>query len=138
MPDNDPLHSTICQLVPWEIARIEIARVPTQRRFPIDITYTHRGAAIEYQDGNISIEAEALDGMHFPNQRFAKAASLAIFWFGIGEPEQVKPAPSTTTIDVVTFPNIPNDVPGEVKAAVKRLHLNLGHPGEKEPPFPST
>ena len=62
LPDNDPLHSTICQLAPWEIVRIQIARVPAQRRFPIDITYTHRGAAIEYQDGNISIEAEALDG----------------------------------------------------------------------------
>ena len=69
---------------------------------------------------------------------------MAIFWFGFGdpkkeaveqptpEPEQQKPAPLTSTIDVVTFPNIPNDVPGEVKAAVKRLHLNLGHPGEKE------
>ena len=41
------------------------------------------------------------------------------------------PAPSSI-IEMVTFPGIPNDVPSEVKAAVKRLHMNLGHPSERE------
>ena len=32
----------------------------------------------------------------------------------------------------MTFKNCPNDVPKEVCSAVKRLHLNLGHPSERE------
>ena len=156
LADNDPLHREICQLVPWEMVRIQLARAPAQRRLPRDILFTHRGAIIEYQDGQLSVEAEALDGMHFPKQRFAKAVAHAVFWYGFGEPKtepppEEQPGPSTAAsasastpdqlqpspppsspISVVTFPTCPSDVPAEVKSAVRRLHLNLGHPTERE------
>ena len=152
LPDNDPLHKDISNLVPWELVRIQLARAPAQRRLPRDILFTHCGAAIEYQDGQIAIESESLDGMHFPKQKFSKGVSYAIFWFGYGEPleapaqqpstsqpaevqpgETPPPAPaSSKPLEVVTFKNCPNDVPKEVCSAVKRLHLNLGHPSEKE------
>ena len=154
LPDTDPLYSEIANLVPWELTRVQIARTPAQRRLPRDILFTHRGAAIEYQDGQLAIEAESLDGMHFPKQRFSKGVSLAIFWFGYGEPKASPPpeeqppketppqpqpdgskppapAPSRPT-ETVTFKNCPADVPQEVCSAVKRLHLNLGHPTEQE------
>ena len=154
LPDTDPLYAEIANLVPWELTRVQIARTPAQRRLPRDILFTHRGAAIEYQDGQLAIEAESLDGMHFPKQRFSKGVSLAIFWFGYGEPKASPPpeeqppketppqpqpdgskppapAPSRPT-ETVTFKNCPADVPQEVCSAVKRLHLNLGHPTEKE------
>ena len=80
LPDTDPLHTDIANLIPWELVRVQLSRTPAQRRLPRDIPFTHRGAALEYQDGQISIEAESLDGMHFPMQRFSKGVSLAIFW----------------------------------------------------------
>ena len=45
LPDNDPLHKDISNLVPWELVRIQLACAPAQRRLPQDILFTHRGAA---------------------------------------------------------------------------------------------
>ena len=151
LPDDDPLFTQVSQPVPWDLKRIQLSRGPVQRRLPKDIQYSHRGAVIEYADGTIDVEAESLDGMHFPKQKFKKAVSYAVFWFGdadpgAAQPEQL-PAPpdpdpheppadqrtaTTTTRSPVTFPGCPNDVTTDTKAAVTRLHLNLGHPTEKE------
>ena len=145
LSDTDPLYSTISALVPWELVRIQITRAPIVRRLPRDITYTHRGAALEYQDGSIDVESEPLDGMHFPRQKFKKAVSFGIFWFGNGDgpqPEEPQQQPveegeqqtlaKTTVISTVTFPGCPAEVTNDTKAAIRRLHLNLGHPSEKE------
>ena len=168
LSDHDPLHRQIVDLVPWEMTRVQLTRAPVQRRLPRDIFYTHRGAAIQYQDGRISIEAEPLDGMHFPKQRFKQAVAYAIFWYGYGNPAHIKPkdppqdatadatsaAPQDATMTAsadaghvnprgptsmqqagmttVTFPGCPAEVPSDTRSAVARLHLNLGHPTEKE------
>ena len=151
LSDTDPLHSTISQLVPWEMSRIQVTRAPIVRRLPRDIPYTHRGAALEFQDGSIEVESEPLDGMHFPRQRFKKAVAYGIFWFGIPdttdqeakpkiEPQPAQEGPEakqpqavpSSPISTVTFPGCPADVTNDTKAAIRRLHLNLGHPSEKE------
>ena len=143
LSDTDPLYGTIKDLVPWDLVRIQIT--PIVRRLPRDITYTHRGAALEYQDGSIDVESEPLDGLHFPKQRFKKAVSFGIFWFGNGEvPTQKDELPQeqpedqdqrqlskTSVISTVTFPGCPAEVTND-KAAIRRLRLNLGHPSEKE------
>ncbi|CAJ1448531.1 unnamed protein product [Effrenium voratum] len=106
LPDDDPLYQQICLLVPWKIIRIQITRCPVQRRLPRDINYSHRGALIQYQDGTVQVETEALDGLRYPKQKFSKAAAYGIFWFGFGDPEDA--------------------------SAVTRMRLNLGHPTQKE------
>ena len=144
LSDTDRLYSKISQLVPWEIVRIQITRTPVVRRIPKDIDFTHRGAAIEYHDGLIEIESEPLDGLHFPRQRFKRAVAFAVLWYGYGDPleakeqpaaqqpDEDKPKPAPVTFSTVTFPGCPADVPQDTLAAVRRLHLNLGHPTEKE------
>ena len=126
------------------MVRIQITRAPVVRRIPKDIYFTHRGAAIEYHDGQIEIESEPLDGLHFPRQRFKRAVAFGIFWYGYGDPleakeqppakapEEDRPETAPTTFSTVIFPGCPADVPQDTLAAVRRLHLNLGHPTEKE------
>ena len=112
-----------------------VTRTPAQRHLPRDILFRHCGAVLEYQDGHIAVEAEALAGMHFPKQKFTQAVAYGAFWYGYGDPKASPPEEQPTassTIEMVTFPGIPNDVPTEIKAAIRRLHLNLGHPSEKE------
>ena len=162
LADTDPLYQSVATLVPWELVRVLLYRAPPQRRLPREFFFTHRGAALQYQDGHIEVEHEALDGMHFPKQRFRQGVSHAIFWYGYADPPQAKattqPSAETSTsikdakdvehpvkeasgpdivapsskIAAVTFPGCPSDVPNEVRSAVTRLHLNLGHPTEKE------
>eukprot|EP00435_Cladocopium_sp_Y103_P015633 s906_g3.t2 len=159
LADYDPIHQQVADLVPWELTKVQIVRTPIQRRLPREFFFTHRGAILEYQDGQIVVEAEALDGLHFPKQRFSKAVAYACFWYGYGEPRPdttssqpqsqpqsldaqqppsssnqptQKPSTTTSTISTITFPGCPAEVPQEVKSAITRLHLNLGHPSEKE------
>ena len=155
LADYDPIHQQVADLVPWELTKVQIVRTPIQRRLPREFFFTHRGAILEYQDGQIVVEAEALDGLHFPKQRFSKAVAYGCFWYGYGEPRPdttssqpqstdaqpqpsssnpptQRPTTSTSKISTITFPGCPAEVPQEVKSAVTRLHLNLGHPSEKE------
>ena len=53
LADTDPLHHNISNLVPWELIRVQVTRTPVQRRLPRDIRFTHRGAVLEYQDGQL-------------------------------------------------------------------------------------
>ncbi|CAJ1393380.1 unnamed protein product, partial [Effrenium voratum] len=83
VPDDDKIYHIVKQLVPWDIVRVQISRCPVQRRLPRDISYTHRGAVLQYQDGGIEVEHEALDGLHFPKQRFRKAVACGVFWYDV-------------------------------------------------------
>ena len=148
LPDDDPLCQQICLLVPWKIIRIQITRCPVQRRLPRDINYSHRGALIQYQDGTVRVETEALDGLHYPKQKFSKAAAYGIFWFGFEDPEdaeaeqQQSPTQEPQALPPeglpmqnraeVTFPNCPANINQDTKSAVTRMHLNLEHPTKKE------
>ncbi|CAJ1344302.1 unnamed protein product, partial [Effrenium voratum] len=147
LPDDDPLYQQINRLVPWKLIRIQLTRCPIQRRLPRDIDYSHRGAAVRYMDNTVQIEAESLDGLHYPKQKFTKAAAYAVFWYGFGDNEQQAPAaqpprqlaeqqpPEDLPLrqePEVTFPSCPANITAETKSAVSRLHRNLGHPTEKE------
>lgn len=145
LSDTDNLYGKISELVPWEIVRIQLTKMPMVRRIPKDLLFTHRGAALEYNDGSIDIESEPIDGLHFPRQRFKRAVAYGIFWYGYGDPQEAQeqpptapksdqgpaPAPSSS-FSTITFPGCPADVTTDTQAAVRRLHLNLGHPTEKE------
>ena len=43
---GDPLYQAVCDLVPWEITRIQAAWTPQARRLPQEFPYTRRGAAL--------------------------------------------------------------------------------------------
>ena len=138
LADYDPIHQQVADLVPWELTKVQIVRTPIQRRLPREFFFTHRGAILEYQDGQIVVEAEALDGLnHFPKQRFSKAVAYGCFWYGYGEPRPdttssqpqstdaqpqpsssnpptQRPTTSTSNILTITFPGCPAEVPQEV------------------------
>ena len=154
VPDDDKIYHIVNQLVPWDIVRVQISRCPVQRRLPRDISYTHRGAVLQYQDGGIEVEHEALDGLHFPKQRFRKAVAYGVFWYGHADPQALPPEPPEQQPQppqeqqpeqqsppqpqeplygtMITFPGCPNDITRDTKAALARIHLNLGHPSERE------
>ena len=51
------LYKKIERLLPWELHRIQIASRPLLRRVPMDIGFTHRGAAVLYNDETIELES---------------------------------------------------------------------------------
>eukprot|EP00434_Breviolum_minutum_P010232 symbB.v1.2.009030.t1/scaffold568.1/size186168/6 len=88
-----------------------------------------------------AVEVEDLGDLQFPRQRFSKPVRYAIFAYGH---RRLQPEPSASTTQSRTptmvpnlptdidFPDLSKDVPQEVKSAVARLHLNLGHPSRQE------
>ena len=97
----------------------------TSKRYPLHSQRSSAGVS------RWPVEAEALDGMHFPKQRFSKGVAYGIFWYGFGDPINSTPpeeqpskhdvsqpqrnqkqpprlAPSSI-IEMVTFPGIPNE-----------------------------
>ena len=93
----------------------------------------------------MQVETETLDGLHFPKQRFANPVNYGIFWFGFADDQVPQEQPPLADpmhrppedlpaqpVHEVSFPNCPANVTRETRSAVARLHLNLGHPTEKE------
>ena len=115
--------------------KIQAVSGPTTRRIPSNVDeYYTRAAFFFYNDETKAVEVEDLGDLQFPRQRFSKPVRYAIF-----EPE---PSASTTQSRTPTmvpnlptdidFPDLSKDVPQEVRSAVARLHLNLGHPSRQE------
>lgn len=136
------LYNKIERLLPWEINRIQIASRPLLRRVPMDIGYTHRGAAVLYNDESIELESEDLATIEFPKQKFPKPVVAAIFFFGYADDDQPKKekddkqfgpeglVPGLRTD--ITFPGLSEAIPAEVRASIARLHINAGHPSKQE------
>ena len=143
-PYNIPLESEfgkqIAELTRWNLARIQVAPVPTSRRMPSEFAYTHRGALIIYSSGEKELEFEDIAPVRFPKQRFSKPVRLAMFFYGTPTEEDLKPEaieeqhhglPLPGLPTDITFPTLEKPVPLEVKRSVARLHLNLGHSAQE-------
>eukprot|EP00971_Amphidinium_carterae_P133287 2639584-Amphidinium_carterae.2 len=46
-----PLHDRLQELVPWRLTKVQMCRVPKQRRWPLDIDWHHRGCALRMHSG---------------------------------------------------------------------------------------
>ena len=136
-PYNIPLESEfgkqIAELTRWNLARIQVAPVPTSRRVPSEFAYTHRGALIIYSSGEKELEFEDIALVRFPKQRFSKPVRLAMFFYGTPTEEDLKPEaieeqhhglPLPGLPTDITFPTLEKPVPLEVKRSVARLHLS--------------
>ncbi|CAK0792327.1 unnamed protein product, partial [Prorocentrum cordatum] len=82
LPPGHEIYQRIQDLVPWELVRVQAARVPKARRHAVDIVYRHRGMAAIAHAGNIIVETEALKDAQYPKLRFSEPIALAIFFFG--------------------------------------------------------
>ena len=135
--DGD-LGKQLASLFRMKVARIQATHTPMQRRIPMDIPLTARGAALLYNDGTQSIEVEALENVRFPKQRFDKPVWIGIFVYGdlTQEPKptggQLKTLPMSALPTDIRFEGLAPGTPMEVKRTVARLHLNMGHPSAQE------
>ena len=74
---GDPVYKAVCELVPWDIARMQAAWTPQARRLPQEFPYTHRGAAMRLTDGELALEAEDLGAVSFPKRSGSRSFSMA-------------------------------------------------------------
>ena len=141
--ESDELMPKIQQLVPWEISRVQLAWTPAARRWPIDVSFTHRGCALRTMPGAFRLEHEDENSVKYPQQRFTESIRVGIFFYGFaGEEEEEKKydeaaeagGQSKRVIGVstdITFEGGP-PMSREMQASVARLHCNLGHPPKQE------
>ena len=130
LSEGHELYDSIHRLVPWEIAKIQVARAPAARRLPTGFPYTHRATITLYVDDTLVVETEDLANIVFPRQKFSKAVKYGIMVYG-NAPEDEAPA-QEEEVEVpqemvrgaeITFPQC--GVSKDIKRAVARLHVNL-------------
>ena len=142
MPDS-PQGKMIQDLLRLNATRIQVVSTPTTRRLPIHFfDYVVRATFILYNDDSRAVEVEKLDEMQFPRQRFTKPVRIGIFVCGHPRPEpgleqhdeqhQHAPAIMPGLPTDIDFPGVSAGITQEVKSAVARLHLNMGHPSKEE------
>ncbi|CAK0846122.1 unnamed protein product, partial [Prorocentrum cordatum] len=122
LPPGHEIYQRIQDLVPWELVRVQAARVPKARRHAVDIVYRHRGMAAIAYAGNIIVETEALKDVQYPKLRFSEPIALAIFFFGSapesasadGEPpsEVPQPGPAAAQVHPESAAEPPVEEPG--------------------------
>ncbi|CAJ1336414.1 unnamed protein product, partial [Effrenium voratum] len=149
-------YEQISNLVPWQLHMVQIARNPKVRRLPPNLLASepvqHRAAALLYNTGEIGLESEEVTGvMDTPGARFETPVAYAIFIYGAApstsyNPEEDKKPEATLAKQLpspeeklqphqpgykdITFPEVSDAaVPQWIRSVLKRLHVNLGHPG---------
>lgn len=136
--DTD-MGKNIQNLLRMDASKIQVVSNPTTRRFPplTDSFPPTRAAFLMFSDGTRTVEMEDMEEVQFPRQRFSKAVRIGVFVFG--QRRRLPPEESVTTPHVVPhmttdidFPGLTPTIPQEVRAAVARLHLNMGHPSRQE------
>ena len=152
-------HEQVQQLVPWKLTLVQIARAPKVRRLPVqkmmEEPVTHRAAVLQYATGQIQLESEAVESIKdSPGETFEAPVAYAVFIFGEAPrrsfdpkddlaPEKV-PAkqivkdlfaepqeqwlPHQPGVRDITFPGL-QGVPQWMLSVLRRIHVNLGHPG---------
>ena len=145
-PADHQVRVRVQELVPWELDRVQVVKLPRSRRLPTDIPIVHRGAALLFNDGEVRIETEPISVINMPRQRFDRPVRLAIFFYGRApEDPNVEVAPSLDQDPevplhdshslgaLIRFEGISKDqVPFPVRSSVARMHVNLGHPPKGE------
>ncbi len=139
---NTYLGRKIQDLFRIDAIKIQVVASPTTRRIPSNVDeYYTRAAFLLYNDNSKVVEVEDLGDLQYPRQRFDKPVRYAVFAYGHRRdlPQPMETSSTTNAPNVV--PNLPTDIdfPGlsaevnqEFRAAVARLHLNLGHPSRQE------
>ncbi|CAE7834550.1 RE1 [Symbiodinium sp. CCMP2592] len=114
--------------------RIQCVQRPTQRRLPQDVPYTARAAFLIHSDNTRAVEVENLALVQHPKQRFAKPVRHALLAYGnlIEETETPAETPITDLPTDISFPNLSQQVPLEVRRAIAKAHINLGHASPQE------
>ena len=156
-PESE-LAAAVRALVPWQIARIQVAKHPRARRLPVDIVFRHRLHALRMMDGSVIIESESVFNIAFPTSRFAKPVDLAVLVYGTAEESEAGVAHETEETDElryerrhdedeangtrvhrvmhkegVSFVGLNKDVvPYEVRSIVARLHETMAHPSRTD------
>ncbi|CAE7253541.1 GIP [Symbiodinium sp. CCMP2592] len=128
------------QLVPWELTRAQVYAQPVTRRMPADVPFSHRGAAMILNNGQLLVESEDLNEVRQPRLRFETPVRIAVFFYGMAEDDKSQQPVTSDNPDVhvpglrtdVSFPGLPETIPKEVRSAVARLHCNAGHPPRQE------
>ena len=143
---NDEMMAKIKQLVPWEITRVQLAWTPAARRWPTDVSFSHRGCALRTMPGAFRLEHDDEDSVRHPLQRFAESIRVGIFFYGYAEEDEADVIPPDEP-DLPPQADVPKKVTGvttdiyfeggppmsrEMQASVARLHCNLGHPPKQE------
>ena len=142
---SDELYKLVANLVPWQLERVQAAWTPAARRWPEDVPFTHRGAALRTTTGQLVIEDEDLAAAHYPKQRYAQPMRVGVFFFGAAaddeqdqqqeeRPEAAEPStqPLPGFKTEIWFEGGPADFPRELKASLARLHVNMGHASREE------
>lgn len=88
------LYRKIQELVPWQIANVQLAHLPKAKRVRPGLTDCHRASILLLNDGSLTIETEYLPDAQAPRERFVTPVRWAIFVIGHapGEPQQPSPA----------------------------------------------
>ncbi|CAE7222193.1 unnamed protein product [Symbiodinium sp. CCMP2456] len=149
-----PFYEQVKALVPWKLKKLQIFRAPKQRRLPQDVLLEgvqHRGAALLFNDGTVSIEAEAVASiLESPSSRYPKPVRVAVYFYGDApstslnpeqnlQPEAPRPQNDVAQPDAedqmkphqpgyrdISFPGA--NIPDWVQQVLRRVHTNLGHP----------
>ena len=137
MQPESELGRKIQDLFRIDAIKTQAVSAPTTRRIPSNVDeYYTRAAFLFYNDETKAVEVEDLGDLQFPRQRFSKPVRYGH--------RRLQPEPSASTTQSRTptmvlnlptdidFPDLSKDVPQEVRSAVARLHLNLGHPSRQE------
>ena len=157
VPQDHEVYRKIRSAVPWDLKRVQVYKLPKARREMSDLAWTHRGCAQLRTDGSITVETEARDQTTFPRRRFTSPVRLAIFFYGMAPEEETAGVPDAATAGEagqadqeaepedhlpddpespeaeVSFPGLePGSCPKSVQRAVRRLHINCGHPSNRD------
>eukprot|EP00971_Amphidinium_carterae_P136818 2710741-Amphidinium_carterae.1 len=143
-PADGSWRQKLSQLVLWRLEKVCAVLAPKVRRLPSSFPYTHRGAAVVFNDDSTVIETEELDANTVPRLRFSKPVRFAILFYGVsldeqpiareepgegqpGEPPRAVPGDSVKIGDGIFFRVDRHKVPVSVCQLVYKLHTQLGH-----------
>ena len=144
---SDPIYKDIENLIPWQLARVQVTWTPSVRRFPSEFAYTHRGAVLRLANGKILIEHEDLSQVVYPKQRYTDPIRLGIYFFGTASEDDDEEPPSPPEVPEADaqaqqrVPGITTDIwfegagatlNKELQKSLARLHTNMGHPPKEE------
>ena len=88
------LYRKVQELVPWQIANVQVAHLPKAKRVRPGLEKCHRASILQLNDDQITIETEYLPDAQAPRERFVTPVRHAIFVLGYapGEPQAPSPA----------------------------------------------
>ena len=142
------LYALVSGLVPWEILKVQVAKVPKRRRLPYEIgSFHHRACVLLYDRGDIEVSAQALDDIPTAGEPFSSPVDVAIFVYGTApatsfgpdhereppKPSELFEAPEASAATKDRPPRSPRrrGPPASPKPAAPSLDSGEGSPGSQ-------